>query len=169
MIINFNKTLFNKKFIKLITEAYNYALTLLKVPCKDIEVNIDFVSTKRILELNRNFRNNDKVTDVLSFPNLLKEGVENEQIICDILTKENFAGDINYENNCIFLGDICICKKVVFRQAKEFGNSREREMAYMAVHGLLHLLGYDHMREEDKTNMRTIEEKIMKHVKLERE
>jgi len=168
MIINFNKTKFNRRYIELIFEAYNFAIKTLKVPCKDLEVNIDFISPKRIKYLNKQFRNKDSVTDVLSFPNLLKEGVENEQIISNNLTKENYLSDINPENDCLFLGDICICKKVVFRQAKEYGNSKERELVYMAVHGLLHLLGYDHIREEDKSNMREMEEKIMKYVNLER-
>lgn len=169
MIINFNKVKFNNKYIEYITSAYDYAIKMLKVPCKDLEVNIDFVSKNRIRSLNRDFRENDKVTDVLSFPNLLKEGVSNQQLIIDSLSKDNFPSEVNRENNCIFLGDICICKRVVFRQAREFGNSREREMVYMAVHGLLHLLGYDHMLESDKKNMREVEEKIMKYIKLERE
>ena len=169
MIINFNKTIFNKKYINLIKGAYDYALELLKVPCKDLEINIDFVSSSKIRELNKNFRNTDKITDVLSFPNLLQFGVENEQIITDKITKENFLSDVNPENNNIFLGDICICKKVVFNQAKEYCNSRKREMVYMAVHGLLHLLGFDHMLDKDKINMRKVEEKIMKHINLERE
>ena len=168
MIINFNKTTFNNKYISLITEAYDYALKCLKVPCKDLEVNIDFVSSSRIKTLNKEFRNKDAVTDVLSFPNLLAEGVENEQIICDKITKDAFLQDVNPENGHVFLGDICICKKIVFKQARKYENSREREMVYMAVHGLLHLLGYDHMRDEDKSNMRAMEEKIMKHVNLER-
>jgi len=120
MIINFNKTMFNKKYIDLITKAYDYALKLLEVSCKDLEVNIDFVSPSRIKQLNNDFRNKNSITDVLSFPNLLKEGVENEQIICDKISKSNFSADINPENNCLFLGDICICKKIVFRQAKEY-------------------------------------------------
>ena len=168
MIINFNKTKFNKKYIELINQAYEYALKYLKVPCKDLEVNIDFVSSARIKELNSKFRNKDAVTDVLSFPSLLEEGRENMQLITKNLTKENYYADINMENNCIFLGDLCICKKRVFKQAKEYGNTREREMVYMAVHGLLHLLGYDHILEEDKKEMRDVEEKIMKHVNLER-
>ena len=168
MIINFNKTKFNTKYISLIQEAYDYAVKSLKVPCKELEVNIDFVSKKRIKELNTKFRNKSVVTDVLSFPSLLEEGVENMQLITDRLTKDNFMIGVNPENNYIFLGDICICKPVVFKQAKKYGNSKEREMSYMAVHGLLHLLGYDHMLDEDKKVMRETEEKIMKHIKMER-
>ena len=168
MIINFNKIRFNKKYTDLIIDAYEYALKTLKVPCNELEVNISFVSPSKIRTLNNEFRNTDRVTDVLSFPNLLKEGVTDEQLLGETLTKDNFSTEINPENNHVFLGDICICKKVVWKQAKEYENSREREMVYMAVHGLLHLLGYDHMKDEDKQNMRKVEEKIMKHVNLER-
>ncbi len=168
MLVNFNKTTFNKKYIEFINAAYEYAVKLLKIPCKDLEVNIDFVSKKRIKELNAKFRNKDAVTDVLSFPSLLEEGVENMQLIVDKLDKENFGTGINPENDFLFLGDICICKSVVWSQAQKYGNTKSREMTYMAVHGLLHLLGYDHMLEEDKKIMRETEEKIMKHINLER-
>lgn len=168
MIINFNKQVFNKKYIAKIHEAYDYAIKVLKLKCQDLEVNINFVSPKEIKRLNNRFRSNNNVTDVLSFPNLLEEGRVDMQLITDKLTKENFLHEVNRETGCIPLGDICICKKVVYQHAKEYDNSRLREMTYMAVHGLLHLLGYDHMKEEDKAIMRNMEEKIMKHVDLER-
>lgn len=168
MLINFNKQVFNKRYISKIHEAYDYALKILKLPCTDLEVNINFVSPKEIKKLNGKFRNNDNVTDVLSFPNLLEVGKGDMQLIGDKLTKENFVHEINRETNCIPLGDICICKKVVYRHAKEYENTKLREMTYMAVHGLLHLLGYDHMKDEDKAVMRKMEEKIMKRVDLER-
>jgi len=169
MVINFNKKLFNKKYINKIQEAYEYALKVMKVPCKDLEVNISFVSKLEIKNQNEKFRNISKVTDVLSFPNLLEPDKTDSQVITKSLTKENFVMDINPDNNAIFLGDISICKSVVYRHAREYNNSRLREMVYMAVHGLLHLLGYDHMNEEDKKEMREMEEKIMSHVDLRRE
>ena len=168
MIINYNKSRFSKIYSEKIEEAYNYALKALKIPCRDIEINIDFVSKKQIKLLNNNFRQKDKATDVLSFPNLLEAGRENMQLIAHKLTKNNFKNDINPENNCIFLGDICLCMSVAYKQAKEYGNSKLREVVYLAVHGLLHLLGYDHMLEEDKVIMRKMEEKIMKHIGVER-
>ena len=169
MIINFNKRLFNKKYIEKISSAYDEALKILKVKCKDLEVNISFVSKSEIKELNDKFRQKDAVTDVLSFPNLLEPGRTNMQLITDKLDKITFASEINPENGTIFVGDICICKSAVFKQAKEYGNTKLREIVYMAVHGLLHLLGYDHMTDDDKAVMREMEEKIMKKVHLERE
>lgn len=169
MKINFNKKIFYGKYIKLISRAYDRALEILKVPFKDLEVDISFVNAKEIHAQNKEFRGVDKPTDVLSFPNLLKVGVTDSQVIADVLTKENFIADYNPENNTIFLGCITICKDVVFKQAKEYGNTKEREMTYMAVHGLLHLLGYDHMKEEDKKEMRKVEEEIMTSLDLGRE
>lgn len=168
MIINFNKTKFNKSYIQKINEAYEEARKILKIKCKDLEININFVSKKEIKELNAKFRNNDNVTDVLSFPNLLETGKTDMQLIVDKLDKKNFASEINPENGNVFLGDICICKKIVYKHAKEYENSKMREMIYMSVHGLLHLLGYDHIKEEDKKIMRECEEKIMKKINLER-
>lgn len=168
MIINFNKKLFNKKYIEYINNAYIEALKILKIKCKDLEVNINFVSKKEIRELNAKFRNKDAVTDVLSFPNLLEPNKTDMQLIVDKLDKKNFASEINPDNNMLFVGDICICKDIVYKHAKEYGNTKLREMVYMAVHGLLHLLGYDHMRDEDKAIMRDMEEKIMTKVNLER-
>lgn len=168
MIINFNKKLFNKKYIEYINNAYIEALKILKIKCKDLEVNINFVSKKEIRELNAKFRNKDAVTDVLSFPNLLEPNKTDMQLIVDKLDKKNFASEINPDNNMLFVGDICICKSIVYKHAKEYGNTKLREMVYMAVHGLLHLLGYDHMRDEDKAIMREMEEKIMTKVNLER-
>lgn len=168
MIINFNKKLFNKKYIEYINNAYIEALKILKIKCKDLEVNINFVSKKEIRELNAKFRNKDAVTDVLSFPNLLEPNKTDMQLIVDKLDKKNFASEINPDNNMLFVGDICICKGIVYKHAKEYGNTKLREMVYMAVHGLLHLLGYDHIRDEDKAIMRDMEEKIMTKVNLER-
>lgn len=168
MLINFSKDRGYAQYNDLITKAYEYAIKILKVPCKDVEVNLSYVSGRQIRILNREHRNKDRITDVLSFPNLLEYGVENEQLIADRITKANYPNDINLDTNNIMLGDICICKKVVKKQAKEYGNSMEREMVYMAVHGLLHLLGYDHILEEDKSHMREMEEKILKHINLER-
>lgn len=169
MIINFNNKLINGRYIKKISEAYKIALDILNVPCKDLEVNVKFLSQEEIRKLNHDFRDKDTSTDVLSFPNLLEYGKTDMQLIVDRLTKENFPMDLNPESNAIMLGDICICKKVAYSHAKEYGNTKMREIVYMAVHGLLHLLGYDHMIENDKKIMRDMEEKIMSAIDLRRD
>lgn len=104
----------------------------------NVVVSISFVDEQEIKTLNRDFRGVDKVTDVLSFP------IDDEFAIQPKI-----------------LGDVVINTKKVLEQAIEFGNSNEREIAYLTVHSVLHLLGYDHMNESDKREMRTIEESIM--------
>ncbi len=168
MVINFNKKTFNSKYIAKISMAYDYALDFLKISNKNLEINISFVSKNEIKSLNANFRNMDKVTDVLSFPTLLEPNKTNMQVIIDKLNNNVFLTDLNPETNCIVIGDVCICKQIVYQHAKEYGNTRMREMVYMAVHGLLHLLGYDHILDDDRKIMRGIEEEIMAHLDLKR-
>lgn len=113
-----------------------------------------------IQRLNAQFRQIDRPTDVLSFPALnLQYG------------KSFSSGDFPFdkdENGNLFLGSIAICEQVARRQAEEYGHSFERELCYLAAHGVCHLLGYDHMTEEDKPAMRAKEEKVLKKLGLER-
>ncbi len=103
------------------------------------QVSISIVDKNEIHELNAKFRGVDSPTDVLSFP--MEEtdprGVE-------------------------ILGDIVLCIDVAKEQAESFGHSFQRELAYLSVHSFLHLMGYDHMTEEDKLEMRGMEKEIMK-------
>jgi len=108
------------------------------------EVSITMVTDEEIHQLNRNYRKVDRPTDVLSFA--LDEGDEPELV------------DGPEEH---LLGDIIISAETAERQGQEFGHGLEREIVYLAVHGLLHLLGYDHMVEEDKVVMRAKEEEVM--------
>lgn len=116
---------------------------------------------QEIRRLNREMRNTDAVTDVLSFPSL-------DDIRGVILKKDDFPLDID-ENGNLFLGSIAICVKRAEEQAEEFGHSFARELHYLATHGLWHLLGYDHMTEEDKREMREREEKVLEKLNLRRE
>lgn len=105
------------------------------------EVSIALVSPEEIRELNRNYREVDRQTDVLSFP-MLEEG-------------EDVVGDVAY------LGDIIVCPAVIARQAKDFGTTYRQEMCLMVIHSALHLLGWDHMEEDEKKEMFTRQEKIL--------
>jgi len=126
-----------------------------------LKAELVFVTDAEIKELNKNTRNIDSVTDVLSYPSIDKiKGV--------ILNKKDYPFDIDEEGN-IFIGSIAICKEVAVNQAKEFNHSLEREIFYLTVHGLLHLLGYDHITAEEKEEMRITEEKIMEKINLTRE
>ena len=111
------------------------------------EISLTLVSLEEIRELNRDYRDVDRETDVLSFPQYeCIEEMPEEGELC--------------------LGDVVICLDKVKSQAEEFGHSFEREFVYLFVHSLLHLLGYDHMEDDEKTVMRAKEEATMKEINL---
>ena len=121
----------------------------------DLKVAVSFVSSRTIKDLNNRFRNIDRVTDVLSFPSFdLEEG----QIV-DV-NDSNFVADVE-EDGTLFLGDIVVCRNVAKAQAEEYGHSLERELCFLCLHGLLHLLGYDHMDSEEESRMITKQEEIL--------
>ena len=125
-----------------------------------LSAEIIITDEEYIKTLNREQRGIDSVTDVLSFPSL-------DNIRGKKLFKKEHLADLD-EDGGIFLGSIAICKKRAVEQAQEYGHSEEREINYLAVHGLCHLLGYDHMNEEDKKQMREKEERILSKINLER-
>ncbi|MFA5575746.1 MAG: rRNA maturation RNase YbeY [Tissierellaceae bacterium] len=106
----------------------------------DYEISISFVDNEQIRELNRDYRGIDEETDVLSFP---------------------LDDSINREGPTL-LGDIIISLEKAKEQSDDYGHSLEREIAYLAVHSMLHLLGYDHMEEDERLAMRSREKEIMK-------
>ncbi|MBI4856499.1 MAG: rRNA maturation RNase YbeY [Acetobacterium woodii] len=115
----------------------------------ECEVSFSFVKAEEIKSLNAEYRGKDAVTDVLSFP--MYEDFFNNQ---ESIIKDNpFLP--------LLLGDIVICVQQAAIQAEEYGNTLTRELSYLSVHSVLHLLGYDHMEEEDKSVMRRIEKEIM--------
>lgn len=118
------------------------------------EVDITIVDDEEIHMLNRDYRNVDRPTDVLSFA-LDEESAEEPELL---------GGPEEH-----LLGDIIISAETAFRQAEEIGHGLEREIVYLAVHGLLHLLGYDHMTDEDKTVMRAKEEEALREIRLSEE
>ncbi len=119
------------------------------------------VDEQAIKDLNVRFRNIDRVTDVLSFPTL-------DNIRGKHLSGADYPFDTD-EDGTLFLGSVAICEEVAKRQAEEYGHSYERELFYLATHGVCHLLGYDHMTEEDKAQMRAKEERVMSKLGLERD
>ena len=112
-------------------------------------ITVTFTNPENIQSINKEYRKIDRPTDVLSFPMFEKEE----------LNKKIQEKDFQYQD---ILGDIVISIPRVEEQAKEYGHSFERELSYMLVHGFYHLMGYDHMEEEEKKEMRTKEEKILK-------
>ena len=158
MKIHFNDKLFTKKYHKLITLTYDSALKYLKPKYDKFELSIIFVTENEIREINRDFRDKDAVTDVISFPMLASE--KTGVIVKKLKDFVNFC-NIDPATNLLNLGDIYICVKRAKEQAKEYGHSLEREISFLALHGLLHLLGYDHIEEYDKCLMRLTEEEIL--------
>lgn len=108
----------------------------------DYEVSVSFVGDEEIHELNRDYRGVDRTTDVLSFPM-----------------------DDEFTN---MLGDIVININKVIDQAKEYGHSEKREISYLTVHSSLHLMGFDHEEEEDKKEMRAVEDRVMEKLEISR-
>ena len=157
MHINFEKTSFLQK--RFITKIFNEALRQTKNQSENLVINISFVDAEQIKALNLQHRNIDRATDVLSFPML--------EIAYPQTIKE-FEDEISPDGN-LYLGDIVICKEVAEKQAKEYGHSIRREIGFLALHGLLHLLGYDHIEKEEEHVMMSISENILSSLKLTRE
>lgn len=120
---------------------------------EEAEVSVSFISNEEIKNLNRDFRNVDSVTDVLSFP-LGEDGVY----------------DRNPESGAFLLGDIVISMQKAEQQAELYGHSLQREVAYLTVHSMLHLLGYDHVNGGlEQVRMREREETVLAKLGLTRD
>lgn len=127
----------------------------------DLAAELLFVDEAEIRSLNKETRGIDSVTDVLSFPTL-------NEIRGKTLRKREYPYDVDDEGN-LFLGSIVICKKRAEEQAAEYGHSYHRELYYLIVHGLMHLLGYDHMTEEERGEMRQKEEWVLGNLGITRD
>jgi probable rRNA maturation factor len=136
-----------KRTIDALHKAMNIASNLHSL--EDSTVNIILVDNVKIREINREYRGVDRETDVISF------------------ALNDFEVTFPWERE--ELGDIYISVEKALEQSREYGHSFDRELVYLAVHGLLHLLGYDHLEEAEKKEMRQEEEKIMAEVGLLRE
>lgn len=121
---------------------------------KNLYISITLTNPENIQKINKEYRNIDRATDVLSFPMFEKNEIKE---VC----KMNMEGQE-------VLGDVIISIEQVQKQAEEYGHSFERELAYMAVHGFYHLMGYDHMEENEKKEMREKEENILSKLDIKR-
>lgn len=132
-----------KKIIKKITKTIN---KYFKIKGKHY-VSFIIVDNDQIQEINKKYRNIDSATDVISFAEIDSD---------------------DYKDLPIELGDIFINKDRVISQAEEYGHSQLREFAFLVTHGMLHLLGYDHMKKEDEEIMFSLQDKILEIVKISR-
>ncbi|MBR3882301.1 MAG: rRNA maturation RNase YbeY [Clostridia bacterium] len=143
----------NKKLEELINKVLEECFKTEKIDSYNLYISVTLTNPEYIRKLNKEYRQIDKETDVLSFPMFEKD---------EIKSLEN----LEFEET---LGDIVISVQRVEEQAKEYGHSFERELAYMVVHGFYHLMGEDHMNDEEKKIMRAKEENVLNKLNIVRE
>lgn len=146
----------NKEYEKIIEKVVHKCFEVENLLNSKLYVSITLTTPEQIHKINKEYRNVDRSTDVLSFPMFEKSELEKK-------IKNN---DFTHED---VLGDLVISIKQVEVQAEEYGHSFEREFAYMLVHGFYHLMGYDHIEEKDKIIMRPKEENVLSLLNITRE
>lgn len=139
----------NNQYEKTIQTVINKCFEIEKLEKLNLYISITLTTPNEIKIINKQFRNIDKKTDVLSFPMFEKNEIDEM-----VKQQKNEIPET--------IGDIIISIEKVEEQAKEYGHSFERELAYMVVHGFYHLMGYDHMVDEEKVVMREKEEFVLK-------
>jgi len=155
----------NKEYQGLTEKIIQKCFEVEKINPTSLYICVTFTTPKNIRQANKQYRNIDKETDVLSFPTFEKE--ELDKIIEKHLL-ESWKMKLGESIGQDILGDIIISIEKVEEQAKEYGHSFERELAYMLVHGFYHLRGYDHMEEEEKKIMREKEENVLAQLEIMR-
>ncbi len=145
----------NTEYEKIINRVIDECFKNEKLDKLKLYVSITLTVPEEIKKINKKYRNIDKPTDVLSFPMFEKEEIE------ELINNNYDVDDV--------LGDLIISIPKVEEQAIEYGHSFERELSYMVVHGFYHLMGYDHIKEEDKTIMRAKEDEILDELHITRE
>jgi len=155
---NETETEFSEKIYELIEKAIEAALKELKIS-EPVEISVTITDNENIKELNREYRDNDSATDVLSFPMIDLGRIINN----DDIKKQNIFGQT------VPFGDIVISYQRAQEQAEEYGHGLERELAFLTVHSMLHLAGYDHMTEKEEIEMFALQELILNHIGLKRE
>ena len=146
----------NDEYEKTIRKVIETCFKEEKLENSKLYISITLTTPENIHKINKQYRNVDRETDVLSFPMFEKEELEQK------IAKNDFE----HED---ILGDVVISIEKVKEQAVEYGHSFEREFAYMLVHGFYHLMGYDHIKEDDKVLMRAKEEKVLNKLGITRE
>jgi len=152
-----NKVSVTEEMESLINNAVELSLELqgFAIP---VEIGIFLVDDERIREINREHRNIDCSTDVLSFPMVdMYEGVINSD-----------QGDYDLDEDALVLGDIVISLETAERQSEEYGHSFNRELAFLVTHGVFHLLGFDHMKPDEEKRMMEKQESVLSKMGLTR-
>lgn len=156
------------KLYELTEQEEKIAKKILKTVCKihgikprHISADITMVDKEEIRNLNSSTRNIDKATDVLSFPA--------EDCIVFPFDIKNYKEVLSPEDKTLYIGEIIVCRDIMNEQAVEYGHSTERECAFLITHGFLHLLGYDHIEEDERAVMRAKEDEVLNTAKFLRE
>ena len=146
----------NKKYDEAISKVLEKCFEVENIPNEKMIVSVILTNSENIREYNREYRNIDKATDVLSFPMFEKTEID------EMVKNKSFE-------HIDVLGDMIISIEQVKEQAEEYGHSFERELSYMVVHSFYHLMGYDHIKDEDKVLMRPKEEYVLNLLGITRE
>ena len=153
LIITNNQSKINieKRLDNLLKSAFKVCFESEKISTP-VEVSVLFVDKDKIRELNKDYRSVDKETDVLSFP------------MTKSLNGKIIADKADYDEGVILLGDIVVCPEIVEKQSNKYENSFEYGIVFVFVHGILHLLGYDHSKKEDEDKMISKQETVVERV-----
>ena len=149
----------NEEYKKIVEKVVRTCFEEEKLLDTNLYLNVILTNPEIIRQTNAKYRNIDKETDVLSFPMFQKEEID--KILESGKEYEEPVEDV--------LGDIMVSMPKVIEQAQEYGHSVERELSYMIVHGFYHVMGYDHIKEEDKAIMRPKEEHILNKLNITRQ
>lgn len=144
----------NIPYRKIIEDSINLSLDFEKVPY-ECEISVTIVDDERIHEINKEFREIDRSTDVLSFP------LNEFEKPSDWQNFDEDKASFNYDTGELMLGDIILSAEHIIKQANEYGHTRKRELAFLVIHSILHLLGYDHMTKEDEEKMFSKQRQIL--------
>lgn len=153
--------IYAEKYDEIIKKVIDGVADRLDFLPQDIDVEVTVTDEEEIRRLNSETRGVDKVTDVLSFQNI--------EDISLPLRKDDYPDEKNGEDDSVILGEILICAEQAIRQAEEYGHSVEREIGFLTCHGMLHLLGFDHIDEEGEAEMNELSEEILSAVGYVRE
>ena len=158
-----NKVEVSSELETVIKDVIEYALKEEKLFI-DNEVSVIFIDNEEIRKINLEHRGIDKSTDVLSFPML---HYPENKVFKDVYVNYEFDQSDLYDERLV-IGDVALSLEKAKQQSEEFGHSFIRECAYLTVHSILHLLGYDHMEQDPKDIMRKREEEILNNFKISR-
>ena len=150
----------------LISKVLEQGLTLEQIQ-EPVEISVTITSAEAVHEINREYRGVDRTTDVLSFP-MVEYGAPALELNADRRNELIASSDLDPDTGCYVLGDIILNYEQAGIQAEEYGHSRTREIAFLTVHSLLHLLGYDHMEEQEDAQMRMHQNAVLESLQITR-